>query len=131
MQIEYKSNMYLYNKVGAIYRLDGWGVFKIPSLHCYENGVDVTLAELSKITGIQDYKQLLNMYYRPFYLQLDDEVTYNGFPYKVGDFVKTNYSKEGLGLKLIDSWYAGIVITKEKLLVDEKIKLEKGYLSGE
>ena len=131
MQIEYKSNMYLYNKVGAIYRLDDWGVFRIPSLYCYDNGVEVTLAELSKITGIQDYKQLLNKYFRPFYLQFDDEVTYKGTHYRVGDFEKTNYSKVGFGLKLIDSWYAGIVITKETLLKNEKIKLEKGYLDGE
>ena len=85
MQIEYKSNMYLYNKVGAIYRLDDWGVSKIPSLYCYDNGVAVTLAELSKITGIQGYKQLLNKYFRPFYLQLYDEITYKGTHYRVGD----------------------------------------------
>ena len=129
MQIEYKSNMYLYNKVGAIYRLDGWGVFKIPSLHCYDNGVDVTLAELSKITGIQDYKQLLNKYFRPFYLQLDDDVTYKGLHYKVGDFVKTNYSKSGFGLNLIGRENK-ILVTVETLLKNEKIRLEKGYLGG-
>lgn len=127
MQIEYKSNMYLFNKVGAIFRLDDWGVSKIPSLYCYDNDTVTTLSELARIIGVFNYRKLLNMYYRPFYLQFDDEVTYNGFSYRVGDFVKTNYSKDGFGLKLIDSWHVGIVITKEKLLVDEKIKLEKGY----
>lgn len=130
MQIEYKTNMYLYNKVGAIYRLDDWGVSKIPSLCCYDNGVEVTLAELSKITGIQDYKQLLNKYFRPFYLQFDDEVTYKGITYRVGDFVKTNYSKSGVGLKLIGKKNR-ILVTKETLLENGEIKLEKGYISGE
>ena len=126
MQIEYKSNMYLYNKVGAIYRLDDWGVFRIPHLHCYDNGVEVTLAELSKITGIQDYKQLLNKYYRPFYLQMYDEVTYKGADYEVGDFVESNYSEAGFALRLI-SKNRGILITKEALLKNEKIKFKKGY----
>ena len=89
-----------------------------------------TLAELSKITGIQDYNLVLNVYYRPFSLQLDDEVTYKGITYRVGDFVKTNYSKSGVVLNLIGKKNK-ILVTKETLLKNEKIKLEKGYFGEE
>lgn len=127
MQIKYKSNMYLCNRLGLISILEDWGVGKMPYIYCFDDGVKVTLAELSKITGIQDYNLVLNVYYRPFYLQLDDEVTYKGITYRVGDFVKTNYSKSGVGLNLIGKKNK-ILVTKETLLKNEKIKLEKGYL---
>ena len=130
MQIEYKTGMYLYNKTGALFRLDNWGVYKAPFLYCYDNGIATTLKELSELVGIHDYKQLLNMYYKPFYLQPCDEVTYKGVHYRVGDFEKSNYSKAGFALRLINKEQGGILITKETLLKNEKIKLEKGYLGG-
>lgn len=127
MQIEYKTGMYLYNKTGALFRLDNWGVCKVPFLYCYDNGIATTLKELSELVGVHDYKQLLNMYYRPFYLQLYDEVTYKGVHYRVMGFEKSNYSKAGFALKFINKEQGGILITKETLLVNGKIKFKKWY----
>lgn len=80
--IEYKNGFLLISSLGWVYRLEDWGGVNAKLVNAVGSNSYLINKE-ANLTSMTDYAEFLQARYRPFFLQMDDLITYDGELLKV------------------------------------------------